>query len=217
MTKIFLFIYYISFKSKIMQPLLYIQCPNKLESAPFNYKSIFFAGGITNCPVWQEDLKNRVSQGGDVKNLIVYNPRRKYDFDFQKESHFQISWEFSNLKSSDAVSFWFPRESVCPISLLELGTCLKDLSKTVFVGCHPEYARILDVKIQASLYRPEIIVVESIEELGNQIKNWASGKNEKKRKSIEILKKPLIMSGIAFFLGWILGRNGLERLNWLKK
>lgn len=200
-----------------MHSPIYVQCPNKLESIPSSdSKSIFFAGGVTNCPLWQDELKAKVS-AFDLKSLIIYNPRRSEEFDFKKESHFQINWEFTNLISSNAVSFWFPKESICPITLLELGTCLKDKTKTVFIGCHPEYPRIVDVKIQTFFYRPEIRIVENLDALANEIKNWASeNKKNNKNKMLAKLKEPLILIGI-FALGWMVGRFVSELPHFLKK
>lgn len=197
-----------------MESPIYVQCPNKLEVIPSSdSKSIFFAGGISNCPFWQDELKSKVF-AFDLKDLIIYNPRRSEEFDFKNESYFQINWEFKNLKLSNAVSFWFPKESICPISLLELGTCLNDKTKTVFIGCHPEYPRIVDVKIQTSFYRPDVKIVEKLDDLANEIKVWASEKN--KKSMLAKLKQPLILIG-AFVLGWMIGRFENSLLRLLKK
>ena len=154
-----------------METPIYVQCPKFIESPRKGFKSIFLAGGITNCPLWQDDLKNKLFQA-KLSNLVIFNPRRAEDFDFDKESHFQIEWEFNYLRQSDAVSFWFTKESICPITLFELGTCLKDKYKVVFVGCHPEYPRKNDLYIQTSLYRPEIQITDDMEKLFEQIKQW---------------------------------------------
>lgn len=154
-----------------METPTYIQCPQKFEEEKANGKLIFLAGGISKCPNWQEDFKQMLFESR-LPKLVIFNPRRSHDFDFEKESEFQIKWEFDHLKRSDAVSFWFPKESVCPITLLELGTCLKSQNKTVFVGCHPEYSRKTDLYIQTSLYRPEIKIVEDLVSLSQQIQKW---------------------------------------------
>jgi len=143
----------------------YIQCPEIYQGKE---KSLFLAGGISNCPVWQKKLIELLKE----TSLVLFNPRRKenliYDLELEKE---QIGWEFSNLKKSSAVSFWFPKETVCPITLYELGKEVHS-KKPIFVGVHPEYPRKRDIEIQLKLVRPEIKIVYSLEDLAEQIKEW---------------------------------------------
>ena len=189
----------------------YIQCPKFLEGDKPNSKFIFLAGGISLCANWQEDLKQMLFESR-LKNLVIFNPRRSHDFDFEKESEFQIKWEHDHLKRSDAVSFWFPKESVCPITLLELGTCLKSPNKTVFVGCHPEYKRKKDLYIQASLYRPEIKIVEDLVSLSEQIQKWAEKPLE--IKAVVEENTTYVWFGVFLFVsGFLIGAlsNSAER------
>jgi hypothetical protein len=69
------------------------------------------------------------------------------------------------------VSFWFPKETLCPITLYELGKQSAS-NKPIFVGVHPEYARRRDVEIQTQLIRPEVKIVYSLEDLAQEIKIW---------------------------------------------
>lgn len=130
-------------------------------------KSLFLAGGISNCSNWQKEIIEKLIE----EDLVLINPRRENfnidNLDMEKE---QITWEFNHLKKADFVSFWFPSETVCPITLYELGK-MAALNKKIFVGVHPEYSRKRDVQIQLSLIRPEVKIVYSIEELVNQIKS----------------------------------------------
>ena len=146
----------------------------KLINSPANIppsilRSLFVAGGITGTKDWQEpfieDLKSL--------NIMILNPRRK-NFptgDIETVSE-QIEWEHQALSVATAISFWFPPETLCPITLFELGTFMKQ-NRTLFVGCHPEYARAFDVQKQVSLYRPEIQIVDTTVALIEQIKEWA--------------------------------------------
>ena len=187
-----------------MEGPTYIQCPQVFEEEKVNGKIIFLAGGISKCPNWQEDLKLMLFESR-LPKLVIFNPRRSHDFDFEKESEFQIKWEFDHLKRSDAVSFWFPKESVCPITLLELGTCLKSPNKTVFVGCHPEYSRKKDLYIQSSLYRPEIKIVEDLVSLSQQIQKWYEKPIENKPPAeMEVESTNYFFFGAALFLGGLL-------------
>jgi hypothetical protein len=68
----------------------------------------------------------------------------------------QICWEYKHLEESDIIVFWFAKETVCPITLYELGKWGTSTKKTVIIGIDPEYSRKNDVIIQTSLARPEI-------------------------------------------------------------
>lgn len=144
----------------------YIECPEIYEG---NERSLFLAGGISNCPNWQEDLVRRLNN----TDLVLLNPRRK-KFDLKKDNleEEQIGWEYDHLKIASAVSFWFPKETPCPITLYELGKQSAN-KKPIFIGIHPEYSRINDVKIQTSLERPEVKIVYSLEDLAQQIRDWS--------------------------------------------
>lgn len=143
----------------------YIECPNIYEG---DKKSLFLAGGISNCSNWQSELVKMLED----TDLILLNPRRKFfPTDKQNIEKEQIIWEYNHLKKASAVSFWFPKETLCPITLYELGK--QNISnQPIFIGVHPEYLRIRDIKIQTELVRPEIKIVYSLQDLANQIKNW---------------------------------------------
>jgi len=81
----------------------------------------------------------------------------------------QIRWEFHRLRMIKNILFWFPKETLCPITLYELGAAVQHFWKTLFVGTHPEYQRRLDVETQLSLLRPEVRVVSSLEQLAEQV------------------------------------------------
>ena len=51
---------------------------------------------------------------------------------------------------SDLVVFWFCEETLCPITLFELGKMLGQ-RKNVIVGSDPEYARLFDLNVQLRL------------------------------------------------------------------
>ena len=125
----------------------YVEAPN---SPPSEEKlvNLFLAGGITGCPDWQSQVVDAVK---DLP-VRVYNPRRK-TFDAnptdEKAAQTQIEWEFQALSRCDMVVFWFPKESICPISLYELGrlNTMHD-TKTILIGTHKEYSRRVDVALQ---------------------------------------------------------------------
>jgi hypothetical protein len=148
----------------------YIECPERYKG---NKTSLFLAGGISGCLDWQSHLVNLLKD----EDLVLLNPRRKF---FETENpqieEEQIPWEFYHLKKASAISFWFTKETVCPITLYELGK-QSVIKKPVFVGVHPNYSRKRDVEIQIRLERPEIQIVYDLESLAEQIKLW--GRNGK--------------------------------------
>ena len=145
----------------------YIECPEVYEG---NEKSLFLAGGITNCPIWQPDLVKLLED----TDLIILNPRRKhFPTDNSNIEEEQITWEYNHLRKASAVSFWFPRETLCPITLYELGKQSAG-KKPIFIGVHPSYQRRRDVEIQTRLARPEVKIVYSLESLAEQVKDWTN-------------------------------------------
>ncbi len=96
-----------------------------------------------------------------------------------KEALKQIDWKHRHLRKADAVAFWFPCETLCPITLYELGawSVYRDErgQKPLFIGVHPDYKRRQDVEIQTRLVRPEVPVVGGLPELAECVKRWATG------------------------------------------
>jgi hypothetical protein len=139
-----------------------IECPRVFEG---DEKSLFLAGGITNCPDWQAELIGMLKN----ENLVLLNPRRKHlDSNQKNTEEEQITWEFEHLKKATAVSFWFTEETLCPITLYELGKQSAQ-QKPIFIGIHPNYARKSDVEFQTKLIRSEIKIVYSLSDLAKQI------------------------------------------------
>ena len=139
-----------------------ITAPEPLEQSD---SSIFLAGGISNCPDWQEDVARQLSENTES---IIYNPRRR-DFDmnsYEEISRQQIRWEFYALRMAKVNLFWFPSETLCPITLFELGSAIHRLHPgTLMVGTHPKYLRRFDIIEQGKLAGAPIHVFDDLEEL----------------------------------------------------
>lgn len=108
----------------------YVECPEECYGAGTDI-TLFLAGGISNCPNWQQEMVT-ISNS----QLTLVNPRRKIWK--EEDAVEQIKWEHRHLIRCDAVLFWFPFETVCPITLYELGAWAFR-PKKIFVGCHPNY------------------------------------------------------------------------------
>lgn len=139
-------------------------------------RSVFLAGGITDAPIWQEDLAGAL---GDL-DVSFLNPRRNgYSSLPALDLRVQIAWEHNHLRAASAISFWFPAPAPCLISLFELGAWshwhgANGEIKPLFVGLHPDYMRRENIEIQLALERPEIQIASSLDELARQIRSWAN-------------------------------------------
>ena len=142
----------------------YIEAPQEYDIRLLS-DSLFLAGGITNCPEWQSEMVMLLSD----TDITILNPRRKnFPIDDPEAARQQITWEFHALRDVDTISFWFCKETICPIVLYELGTWNVS-DKHIFIGMDPEYQRRQDVEIQTKLVRPDLEIVYSLLDLSKQI------------------------------------------------
>jgi hypothetical protein len=151
----------------------YVECPTVYHACD-NDLSLFLAGGITNCPDWQAEMVNLLKHS----RLVLLNPRRARWQMKPGAQEEQIRWEHAHLRCADAVLFWFPEETLCPIALYELGAW-NPRTKTLFIGCHPDYQRREDVLIQTSLERPGQVIAGTLKELAEHVLVW-----ERERASV---------------------------------
>ena len=140
----------------------YIEAPNEYTgSGP----AVFLAGGITDTENWQSRLIGWLTS----VDATVLNPRReKFPLGNQDEGRRQIQWEYRHLLRADLIAFWFPKQTVCPIALFELGACCA-ADAAIVVGTDPDYQRRFDVECQLALRRPGVVVVSSLESLSEEI------------------------------------------------
>ncbi len=132
--------------------------------------SIFLAGGITDCPDWQKEIVSNLEN----ENIILLNPRRKkFPIDDPNASYEQIKWEYEHLRKATAIVFWFPKETMCPIVLFELGTWVVS-GKPILIGMDKEYERRQDVQIQTVLEKGDTLFYYSIDTLSQGIKDFIS-------------------------------------------
>jgi len=150
----------------------YVECPNRYDG---NCISLFLGGGINQCPDWQSDIRTFLNK--KCPNLVLFNPRRNsYDIKDATQTPIQIKWEFDCLRQATGIMFWFCAETVCPITLYELGTWTqisKQTGKKIFIGCHPNYQKLNDVIIQTELVLGSAVkVAMSLDEIAAQLEDW---------------------------------------------
>ena len=137
---------------------------------------VFLAGGITQCPEWQQELVALIHNLAPELPGTLLNPRRK-DFPMEDPNAAveQIKWEYAALNAADVFSMWFSAgPSVQPICMYELGRHLArfqwgahNLAKIV-IGIAPGYLRAQDVRIQTqlvidSMSNPAIEIVDTLD------------------------------------------------------
>lgn len=134
-------------------------------------RTLFVAGGISNCPNWQSGIPAALVE----TDIILLNPRRdEFDVANPALEQEQIEWEHQHILQADAYLFWFCEETLCPITLFELGKVSGLFpTKPLFIGTHPNYARKRDVNFQMLLLRPEVNVVYHLDRVLEQVIEWA--------------------------------------------
>jgi hypothetical protein len=115
----------------------------------------FLAGGISDCPEWQEEVIQYLERM-NLDRLVIFNPRMKnFPIDDPNASEKQIRWEFKYLEQADIFSMYFCKsESVQPICMYELGRNLTRFAEKplcVAVSVEDGYKRATDVEIQSQL------------------------------------------------------------------
>jgi hypothetical protein len=144
----------------------YVECPDLFipESIDDYKKTLFLGGGISGVGNWQAEMVRLLQD----TELILINPRRtNFDVNNTKMTVEQIQWEYHHLNLSHARMFWFPPETLCPITLFELGR-FSVQSNPLFVGCDPKYARSLDLEEQMKHVRRSEVMFD-LEILARQI------------------------------------------------
>jgi len=150
-----------------MTTALIIEAPNEVYSVE-NHGNVqlFLAGGITGCPDWQKELIKKLK---DLP-ITIYNPKRKnFPIGDPEITEEQITWEYNHLRDSDGIIFWFARGSLNASVLYELGRWGNCSDRPIFVGIDPLYERKEDVIIQTALSRSEVEIVDSLDELSEQV------------------------------------------------
>ena len=142
-----------------------VVAPEQYELQP-NETVCFLAGGITNCPDWQNVVLHTLDMfdkqyPGKLDNLVVFNPRREnFPIDDPNAAYEQIAWEFNWLQKMDVFTMYFSEgDSDQPICLYELGRNImtmmqrfsNDYAERIVVSYDKNYRRAQDVKIQTDL------------------------------------------------------------------
>jgi len=146
--------------------MIYVEAPEVCASFVVEkHPAIYLAGGISDCPGWQFEVARML---GETEYTVLNPCRVDFPMDDPHAAEQQIVWEYRHLRLADAILFWFPCETLCPITLYELGQW-SATQKPLFVGVHPDYKRRRDVEIQMGLSRPNVEIVYSLRALADQV------------------------------------------------
>jgi len=145
---------------------------------------VFLAGGITNCPNWQQRVINELNTFEDTDTLCIFNPRREnFPIHDPNASLEQIMWEYKWLERMDIFSMYFCEgESDQPICMYELGRNILrmqyrfpvDWEYRIKISVENLYKRKQDVLIQTRLASKGNLMVDVCEESDFLIKNHAN-------------------------------------------
>lgn len=128
------------------------------EANKIGAKSVFLAGTIDNGNSfnWQDKTITELIKLG-IKDLEVYNPRRKHwnDNPSKEDMEYQIKWEQNHLDKADIIAMVLLDDSKSPISLLEMG--LYANTDKLIVFCTPNFYRWDNVRLTCEKYHIELI------------------------------------------------------------
>ena len=137
----------------------YIEAPTEYDER--DGPRLFLAGGLSDGGNWQLRMASLLAD----EEVVLLNPRRRsFPEDDPAASTTQIEWEYRHIHRADAMLFWFPCETLCPIALYELGMGVRTV-RPLFVGAHPAYRLRGDLEGRLRLARPEISIATSLEAL----------------------------------------------------
>jgi hypothetical protein len=145
----------------------YLEAPNEWDPKFHkDYDSIFLAGGVSNSFDWQAHIFDLLVDTG----AVIINPRRSpYPEGDPMAAQAQTEWEYRYMQRADAIIYWFTNETLCPITLYELGIWSMT-DKPIAIGIEPGYARESEVRTHTALIRPDVVIVSELNELAEAAK-----------------------------------------------
>jgi len=132
--------------------------------------TIFLAGSIHPEPNWQASLTVML----DPYPITILNPYRSdWDSSWKEDISFapfaeQVNWELRGLEEADIIVVFFESNAPAPITLMELGLCVKNETKRIVVACEEEYWKRGNVQLTCARYGIEVL--DTFEELEKKIK-----------------------------------------------
>lgn len=131
--------------------------------------TVFLGGGISGCPMWQDELIEKIKRRMSFteKRIHVFNPR----WDYAWTAYQQIEWEFNKLREADIIVMWFASGGQNRIVFYELGMWINSTGRKAVIGCDPLFDRKEDVVIQTKLARPDLTIYTSLDDVSREVYN----------------------------------------------
>jgi hypothetical protein len=140
-------------------------------ASPYDKPSLFLGGSIEmgKAVHWQFEVEEHFRN----QDIVIFNPRRpNWDASWTQSSEnnefvHQVEWELAKLQAADAIVMVFDKNTLSPISLLELGLSAGRNAETalnkMIVLCPNEFWRSGNVEIVCNRY--SIPMVNSMDDL----------------------------------------------------
>ena len=130
------------------------------DEIPRGVKSVFLAGTTSKVDTtdWREALTTSLFD----TPITIYNPyRADWDSSWREDINFapyreQVEWELEKQDQADIVVIYFHPATQAPISLLELGVCVRAPSKAIVV-CPEGYWKRGNVQIVCNKFGVEMV------------------------------------------------------------
>ena len=145
-----------------------IYAPSK--DAARGLKSVFLAG--TTSKVDESDWRETLSTSLLQTPITIYNPYRPdWDSSWKEDINFapfreQVEWELEKQEEANIVVIYFHPKTQAPISLIEMGLCVRAPGKAIVV-CPEGYWKKGNVEIVCRRFGVEM--VSSVDELKDAI------------------------------------------------
>ena len=141
--------------------MLIVRPFDKFSNISNSQVSLFLAGGSTK---WRETVEHTLECNEDFHSVVILDP---YDENYSTLPN--TAWEAQMMKKADCIVFWFTKESVCPVSLFELGYALRDHTKDIIIGVEPGYPKEDELDAQLITLCPKLVPFSSLEQLTRAI------------------------------------------------
>ena len=130
------------------------------DEAPRGVKSVFLAGTTSKADTtdWREILSTSLFD----MPIMIYNPyRTDWDSSWSEDINFapyreQVEWELDKQSKADIVVLYFHPATQAPVSLLELGVCMRVPGKAIVV-CPEGYWKRGNVQIVCKKFGVEML------------------------------------------------------------
>lgn len=150
-----------------MSKLTVIKPPHSIGVLPETTTSVFLAGSIEMGKAVDWQLQIATALEDYDHEYTLFNPRRDdWNSSWEQtiendEFRGQVEWELDALEKADFIIFYFDKDTISPITLMELGLYAR--TQKIVVCCPDGYFRKGNVEVLCAKY--DIALVNTLDEL----------------------------------------------------